>query len=88
MNAIIYGAGIGHDGDLVEKDLSGKGANRTSQFADHEEILRESMVTPYMEEGDDEDGHGLGDEERRNSLQTKQFNSGQGKPTNMSTEFN
>jgi len=25
MNAIIYGAGIGHDGDLVEKDLSGKG---------------------------------------------------------------
>ena len=30
VNAIIYGAGIGHDGDLVEKDLSGKGGFRSS----------------------------------------------------------
>lgn len=45
MNAIIYGAGIGHDGDLVEKDLSGKGGkHRQSQFNDHADIMRETMI--------------------------------------------
>lgn len=43
MNAIIYGAGVGHDGDLIEKDLSGKGKHRSSQFTDHEDIVRETM---------------------------------------------
>ena len=54
MNAIIYGAGIGHDGDLVEKDLSGKGGkHRQSQFNDHADIMRETMIgdTP---DGEDE----------------------------------
>ena len=51
MNAIIYGAGIGHDGDLVEKDLSGKGGkHRQSQFNDHADIMRETMI------GDTPDG--------------------------------
>lgn len=71
MNAIIYGAGIGHDGDLIEKDVSGKGANRTSQFTDHEELMRETEVeTPFDEDEDD----GIGGDRGFNN----QF--GQGKP--------
>jgi len=51
MNAIIYGAGIGHDGDMIETDLSGKGKNRHSQFTDHEDLMRETQVeTPFMDE--------------------------------------
>jgi len=44
MNAIIYGSGVSHDGDLIEKDLTGKGLNRSSQFSDHEDIMRETST--------------------------------------------
>jgi len=58
MNAVIYGAGIGHDGDLVETDLSGKGKNRTSQFSDHDELMRDSQVeTPFMDDEEQEQEH-------------------------------
>ena len=56
MNAILYGAGVSaHDGDMIEKDLTGKGKNRTTQFSDHEEIMRETMVE---EETPDKDFYG------------------------------
>ena len=42
VNAILYAQGVGHDGDLIEKDLSGKGQARASQFADHSDIMRET----------------------------------------------
>mgnify|MGYP000845993173 CR=1 FL=1 len=43
MNAILY-SNVGHDGDLIEKDLSGKGDTRTNHFSDHEDIMRETGV--------------------------------------------
>ncbi len=44
MNAILYAgnSGVGHDGDLIEKDLSGKGGYRKGQFSDHDDIMRET----------------------------------------------
>ena len=42
LNAIIYQTG--HSGDMIEKDLSGKGDARTSQFADHQDIMRETFT--------------------------------------------
>ena len=70
MNAIIYGAGIGHDGDLLEKDLSGKGAYRSSQAADFDDLRRETDPdTPF----DDDEVDGI--------AKDKEFNEyGQGKP--------
>ena len=35
---------------MIEKDLSGKGDNRTSQFSDHDDIVRETE--PLMPDPD------------------------------------
>ena len=56
--AIQYANQTGNDGDLIERDIekySGKGDNRVSQFADHDDLLKtsgdivedEPIPTPY-----------------------------------------